>query len=99
MHLSVVKNHGRLWYIYFWVFLIGRHTGENIKVKLDETVDAYGLTDKVSYVVSDNAANMAKAFSTSFPSHEPADVDGPELWMDNEALIEVGYIVKLVWSY
>lgn len=38
-----------------------RHTAENISNKLKETMDQWGLTNKIAAVVSDNAANMKAA--------------------------------------
>lgn len=41
----------------------GSHIGERIRQQYDEAVATYGIADKVSEVVSDNASNMLKAFS------------------------------------
>ncbi|MGH0147293.1 UNVERIFIED_CONTAM: hypothetical protein FKN15_010205 [Acipenser sinensis] len=53
----------------------GMHTAENIYGTYEETIEVYNMADKVSGIVTDNAANMVKAF-TIFP---PLDVqDGAE---------------------
>lgn len=69
--------------------MLGRHTGENIKTKfLDVVVGEYGIRDKVRYVLTDNAANMKKAFSTGFGSavwNTPA-VDEPDMWETHEEM-------------
>lgn len=41
----------------------GRHTGENIRQQYEEIVACYDITSKVLTIVTDNAANMTKAFS------------------------------------
>lgn len=60
-------------------------------------LDEFHLTDKVCYVVSDNAANMRKAFEVKLPvepesleesSDDEATVDEPDCWQD------VGYEVE-----
>ncbi len=46
----------------------GRHTADNIQATFEETVSEYGIGQKVLTVVTDNAANMVKAFS--LPGYE-----------------------------
>lgn len=41
----------------------GSHSGENIHELYEELVAGYDVTSKVSYVVTDNASNMKRAFS------------------------------------
>ena len=41
----------------------GSHTAENIYAVYERTVATYGLASKVDTIVTDNAANMVKAFS------------------------------------
>ena len=63
---------------------IGRHTAENIQSSFDNILRQYNLSGRVSYIVSDNAANMAKAFSVKFPvtDHEAESllVEDDSLW-------------------
>uniref|UniRef100_A0A3Q3AAB9 HAT C-terminal dimerisation domain-containing protein n=1 Tax=Kryptolebias marmoratus TaxID=37003 RepID=A0A3Q3AAB9_KRYMA len=66
----------------------GSHTGERICEKFEAVCDEYNIKDKLDYIISDNAANMRKAFTVCFPSEqgeEPDDnhhLDDPELWHD-----------------
>ena len=52
----------------------------------------YDLTNKLRYIVTDNAANMCKAFTTQFPSEEcdqePVATDDDELWEDQDEVLE-----------
>ncbi len=41
----------------------GSHTAKNIHEMFEETIAPYDLTHKISAIVTDNAANMVKAFS------------------------------------
>ena len=61
----------------------GSHTGERILDKYEEVMLYYQISDKVSYIVTDNAANMKKAFNTSFPLDQPNtddSTDSDDLW-------------------
>uniref|UniRef100_A0A3B5PR42 HAT C-terminal dimerisation domain-containing protein n=1 Tax=Xiphophorus maculatus TaxID=8083 RepID=A0A3B5PR42_XIPMA len=66
----------------------GSHTGERICEKFEAVCDEYNIKDKLDYIISDNAANMRKAFTVCFPTdqgEEPDDnhrLDDPELWHD-----------------
>jgi hypothetical protein len=46
------------------------------------------IKDKLDYIISDNAANMRKAFTVCFPIeqedevHDEDHLDDPELWND-----------------
>ena len=52
----------------------GRHTGENIEEVYNEIVSAFDVTSKVSAVITDNAANMVKAFALpGYPSQETSE--------------------------
>ena len=68
----------------------GSHTAENICEQFERICDEYHIKSKLSYIISDNAANMRKAFSVCFPQesdggndHEDEEsVDDPSLWQD-----------------
>lgn len=48
-------------------FIAGRHTAENISEAFESMLAEFSIADKVTYVISDNASNMVKAFSICFP--------------------------------
>ena len=59
---------------------LGSHTGESIGLAFEEALEEFEIKDKVTYVVTDNAANMRAAFNTQFPTVETeADDDHDEL--------------------
>ncbi|XP_061884651.1 zinc finger BED domain-containing protein 4-like [Entelurus aequoreus] len=65
----------------------GSHTAERICDKFEAICDEYNIKAKLDYIISDNAANMRKAFTVCFPSEQEDDDDGDhldefELWCD-----------------
>ncbi|KAI9527581.1 hypothetical protein NQZ68_028803 [Dissostichus eleginoides] len=61
----------------------GSHTAERI---CEAVCDEYSIKNKIDYIISDNAANMRKAFTVCFPTEqenedvdEEDDLDDPEL--------------------
>lgn len=46
--------------------MTGSHTGENIFDRYEAILELYNINGKVSFVVTDNAANMKKAFKVAF---------------------------------
>jgi len=70
----------------------GSHTGERIAAAFDAAIDGYDIRHKIDHIVTDNAANMRKAFTTCFPitgddhvrddddSEGTVEVDDPESW-------------------
>ena len=66
----------------------GSHTAERICEQFEAICDDYDIKDKVDYIISDNAANMRKAFTVCFPTEHEDEVydddhiDDPELWND-----------------
>jgi hypothetical protein len=73
----------------------GSHTGEKIAAHFEAVLESYELRDKIDYIVTDNAANMRKAFTVCFPKFDETtaadpsdngetetvdDVDDPETW-------------------
>jgi hypothetical protein len=41
----------------------GSHTAENIAEEFQNTMDSFDISSKVSFIITDSAANMMKAFS------------------------------------
>ena len=60
----------------------GRHTGVRIAEHFETVVDEYGLDGKVTYLVTDNASNMKRAFATAFPETFDDGVDDDGIWED-----------------
>ncbi|KAF3845924.1 hypothetical protein F7725_003002 [Dissostichus mawsoni] len=62
---------------------------ERICEQFEAVCDEYSIKNKIDYIISDNAANMRKAFTVCFPTEqededvdEEDDLDDPELWHD-----------------
>nr|XP_029492831.1 uncharacterized protein LOC115111086 [Oncorhynchus nerka] len=66
----------------------GPHTAERICKQFEAICGEYSIKDKLDYIISDNAANMRKAFTVCFPIEQEDEVldkdhlDDPELWND-----------------
>ncbi|CAL9699779.1 unnamed protein product [Knipowitschia caucasica] len=64
----------------------GSHTAERICDQFEAICDEYSIKDKLDYIISDNAANMRKAFTVCFPSEQEDDdkdhLDDPLVWCD-----------------
>ena len=45
----------------------GRHTSENIHLEYEGIVANFDIAGKISHIVTDNAANMVKAFNFELP--------------------------------
>ena len=68
---------------FIFFYFIGRHTGANIKNEYDDVIKFFDLKNKVFKVVTDQAANMKKAFQ-----HETEAADSDELQiLVNELLL------------
>ncbi|KAK1886685.1 Zinc finger BED domain containing protein 4 [Dissostichus eleginoides] len=48
----------------------GSHTAERICEQFEAVCDEYSITNKIDYIISDNAANMRKAFTVCFPTEQ-----------------------------
>lgn len=48
----------------------GKHSAENIPRKYEETVSSYGIYDKITCVMSDNAATKVSTFHLALPSFQ-----------------------------
>ena len=64
----------------------GSHTAERIHEAYERTIATYGLNNRVSVIVTDNAANMIKAFSLPGMETAAADESDDELDDDDSAL-------------
>jgi len=42
----------------------GKYTAENIRQHYEEILDQFGISEKINFVLTDNASNMIKAFAT-----------------------------------
>lgn len=65
----------------------GSHTAEKICEQFESICEQYEIKEKIYHIISDNAANMRKAFTVCFPTEEDntydeEGVDDPELWHD-----------------
>lgn len=70
----------------------GSHTGDRIASEIESLLDVYGIKQKVDYFITDNAANMKKAFSVTFMNNvedaadenesDERDVENSEMWQD-----------------
>lgn len=63
----------------------GPHTAERICELFESICKDYNIKQKLDFILSDNAANMKKAFTVCFPSENEdtdEDIDEPELWND-----------------
>uniref|UniRef100_A0A4W5K373 HAT C-terminal dimerisation domain-containing protein n=1 Tax=Hucho hucho TaxID=62062 RepID=A0A4W5K373_9TELE len=65
----------------------GPHIAERICEQFEAICGEYSIKDKLDYIISDNAANMRKAFTVCFPIeqeevHDEDHLDDPELWND-----------------
>lgn len=50
---------------------------------METVLTTYNIHSKIRYIITDNAANMKKAFSAVFSGvQEENDIDDPELWFD-----------------
>ncbi|KAK9952779.1 hypothetical protein ABG768_018586 [Culter alburnus] len=77
------------------VHFTGRHTGEQIASAFEEIPDEYGIRQKISYIVTDNAANMKCAFKVHMPQQQ---ADDPEKlpWSSGERLSCFAHSLQLV---
>uniref|UniRef100_A0A3Q3AYL0 HAT C-terminal dimerisation domain-containing protein n=1 Tax=Kryptolebias marmoratus TaxID=37003 RepID=A0A3Q3AYL0_KRYMA len=66
----------------------GRHSGEHIVSAFEEITEEYGICDKISYIITDNAANMKCAFKVHMPQQQSDDSDSEEDNLDDEHLWE-----------
>ena len=65
-------------------YIIGSHTGKRILDLYEQIATQYSITNKVNFIITDNASNMKAAFSTRFPisTHNIPDdpTDNDDLW-------------------
>jgi len=56
----------------------GQHTGENTGSCFSEVTAQFGISDKINYILTDNASNMRAAFAVQFSAEccsEDAEVE------------------------
>lgn len=79
LDFKVIRDHTVI------LYLTGSHTGTNIHNKYEEVVRLYDVSEKISYIVTDNASNMKSAFAVTFPIGEPEDPSEDEaVWLECE---------------
>lgn len=66
----------------------GRHSGERISSAFEEITEEYSIRQKISYIVTDNAANMKCAFKVRMPQQQSDDSESEEENLDDEHLWE-----------
>ena len=69
---------------------IGSHTGEKIGIHCSSLVDAFNIRSKLAYIVTDNAANMLKAFKCMAELFPDDNDSHDELSMDMASIDEEG---------
>ena len=57
-----------------FVSSIGRHDGANIKKEYDKVIQYYDLSNKVFKIITDQAANMRKAFQNENEANETDEI-------------------------
>ena len=70
--------------------VLGRHTGDNISIVIQRCLHQYNIDKKIRFIITDNAANMKKAFSVLLApadqeesNHlQPTELDDSSLWQD-----------------
>lgn len=64
----------------------GKHCGERIASEFDEIVEEYGISNKISFILTDKASNMKRAFKVRLPDSEQPESDSDDL--DDEMMWE-----------
>ena len=64
----------------------GKHSGERISSAFEEITEEYGIRQKISYIVTDNAANMKCAFKVRMPQQQSDDSKSEEENPDDQYL-------------
>ncbi|XP_060735668.1 uncharacterized protein LOC132852462 [Tachysurus vachellii] len=79
----------------------GRHSEERIASAFEEITEEYGIRQKISYIITDNAANMKCTFKVHMPQQQSDDSESEEENLDDEHLWEDMNLVEdteLPWS-
>ncbi|KAL7403893.1 hypothetical protein ABVT39_006519 [Epinephelus coioides] len=74
----------------------GKHCGERIASEFDEIVEEYGISNKISFILTDNASNMKWAFKVRLPDSEQPESDSDDL--DDEMMWEDVEDFEQPWS-
>lgn len=75
----------------------GKHCGERIALAFDSIVEEYGISHKLSYILTDNASNMKRAFKVRMPEAEQPEGDSSDE-LDDETMWEDVEEVSDTWS-
>uniref|UniRef100_A0A3B4ZNS1 Uncharacterized protein n=1 Tax=Stegastes partitus TaxID=144197 RepID=A0A3B4ZNS1_9TELE len=75
-------------YLLDWRCFTGRHSGERIASAFEEITEEDGIRQKISYIITDNAANMKCAFKVHMPQQQSDDSESEEENLDDEHLWE-----------
>lgn len=63
-----------------------KHSGERISSAFEEITEEYGIRQKISYIVTGNAANMKCAFKVRMPQQQSDESESEEENVDDEHL-------------
>ena len=74
----------------------GKHCGERIAAEFDEIVEEYHISNKISFILTDNASNMKRAFKLRLPDSEQPESDSDDL--DDEMMWEDVEDFEQPWS-
>ena len=81
----------------------GRHTSDRIASAFEEITEEYDIRQKITFIITDNAANMKCAFKVQMPQHQSSEsesetdedcLDDEQLWQDMDAIEDA----DLPWS-
>uniref|UniRef100_A0A3Q1GY77 HAT C-terminal dimerisation domain-containing protein n=1 Tax=Acanthochromis polyacanthus TaxID=80966 RepID=A0A3Q1GY77_9TELE len=75
-------------YLLDYMHFTGRHSGERIASAFEEITEEYGIRQKISYIITDNAANMKCAFKVHMPQQQSDNSESEEENLDDEHLWE-----------
>jgi len=74
----------------------GTHSGQNIANAFDAAIEKFGIMDRLDHVITDNAANMHKAFTIRFARDDEAvAVDTDRLEIGREALEHTQFVTSV----
>lgn len=79
-------------------------TAKNIQEELQDICEEFDIVEKVKYVITDNAANTKKTFTTVIPSDDdspPTPVQNDDIWNETEeSMMDVADLqVQIIGCY